>query len=57
MGRCGGRRGGDEPDAFLYMLGMALLLGWPLTLAIFIFGEIQQYRARNRAYDDDDGWL
>ena len=56
MGRCGGRRGGDEPDAFLYMLGMALLFGWPLTLAFFIFGEIQQYRARNRAYDDD-GWL
>ena len=55
MGRCGGRRGGDEPDAFLLMLGMALLLGWPLTLAFFIFGEIQQYRARNRAYDD--GWL
>lgn len=38
--RYGNRRGGREPDAFLFMLGMVLLLGWPITLLIFIWGEI-----------------
>ena len=42
-GGYGRRNRRDGPDPAMFLIGMALLIGWPITIAVLIFSTIVRF--------------